>query len=86
MRWLPKFLPHVCLLCALYHMQIQRHGLWVLKDVAHAAASALQFFQQGIANWRELKSWGFKGWDFTSSPCQGWSGVSCDAAGRVSKL
>ena len=62
------------------------HGFWLLSSDVRAAASALQFFQQGITNWRDLKAWGFKGWDFVSSPCQGWSGVSCDTLGRVSKL
>ena len=75
-------MPHA----AIHQVRIITDIVCALREVVHAAATALQFFQQGIANWRELKSWGFKGWDFTSNPCQGWSGVSCDVAGRVSKL
>ena len=86
MHWLPNSLTLAVVSVYCTYMELLWHRSWVVRDAVRAAASALQFFQQGIANWRDLKSWGFKGWDFTSSPCQGWSGVSCDAAGRVSKL
>lgn len=46
----------------------------------------LKFLQQGITNFKALQAQGFRGWDFSTSPCQGWMGVTCDASGRVAKL
>lgn len=50
------------------------------------AVIGLKFLQQGITNFKALQAQGFRGWDFSTSPCQGWTGVTCDASGRVAKL
>ncbi|KAK9918583.1 hypothetical protein WJX75_005145 [Coccomyxa subellipsoidea] len=45
--------------------------------------AALKLLAQSFANFKGI---GLKGWDFSRSPCQGWSGVTCNSAGRVVKL
>lgn len=47
------------------------------------AVAALKLLAQSFANFKGI---GLKGWDFSTSPCQGWSGVTCNSAGRVVKL
>ncbi|CAL8471298.1 g10840 [Coccomyxa elongata] len=51
--------------------------------------AALRLFAQSTGNSQGLlgssKS-GFKGWDFTTSPCQGWTGITCNLDGRITKL
>lgn len=53
------------------------------------AVAALKLFAQSTGNFQGLlgssKS-GFKGWDFTTSPCQGWTGITCNLEGRITKL
>ncbi|KAK9806297.1 hypothetical protein WJX72_009102 [[Myrmecia] bisecta] len=44
-------------------------------------------FQQAINNFAGVrKRAGFAGWVAASNPCSGWSGVTCNAAGRVTDL
>lgn len=50
------------------------------------AVAALRLLAQAFGNFKGLQANGFKGWDFTTSPCQKWSGVTCNANGRVTKL
>lgn len=45
--------------------------------------AALKLLAQSFANFKGI---GLKGWDFSTSPCQGWSGVTCNKDGRVIKL
>jgi hypothetical protein len=49
-------------------------------------SDALLTFKDGATNWEDLVSWGLKGWTDNSSPCVGWTGVTCSASKRVVAL
>lgn len=42
--------------------------------------------RQGIENLAQLRARGLRGWTPASRPCQDWTGVACDVAGRVIAL
>lgn len=44
---------------------------------------ALATFSAGIGNLLQLQAEGLKGWGTGTNPCTGWTGVSCNEAGRV---
>ncbi|BDA46682.1 probable MDIS1-interacting receptor like kinase 2 at N-terminal half [Coccomyxa sp. Obi] len=51
--------------------------------------AALRLFAQSAGNFQGLLASnrsGFKGWDFTTSPCQGWTGITCNLDGHITKL
>ena len=50
-----------------------------------AAAYALLVLRQSFSNSAELEAAGFRGWD-NGNACEGWTGVQCNADGRVTVL
>ena len=50
-----------------------------------AAATALLALGQTFANSAELVAAGFQGWN-NENACAGWTGIACDASGRVTVL
>ena len=55
-------------------------------DCAAAAAEALLTLSESFTNVPDLVIKGWQGWANGTSPCLGWTGISCNSTHRVTKM